>query len=353
MARTASTAVARDTSIRTYRAKRDFTVTAEPPPARRARSKDAPIFVVQKHQAHRAGLHYDFRLEHDGVLWSWAVRKGPVARSRREAHRRPCRGPPDRLRRLPGHHPGRPVRRRHGGDLGPRHLGAGRTTPMQGMRKGELTFVAARPAPERPLPPGAPAPQARQPRQGRQLAAVQRPRRRRTRRRRRRGDRARHPLAQTGKADTAKLAKYGKVKRIPRDDKTRPPPAPNAASSRRPRPPDSAPRRGAARGRRLDQRDQVRRLPLARLDRPRQGAGWSPATATTGPTGCPPSPRRWQSWTSKPHCWTANWSRCDKDGISSFPEAAGGALGRPGRHACSSTCSTCCTSTAGICAPAR
>ncbi|HUN43191.1 MAG TPA: DNA ligase D [Acetobacteraceae bacterium] len=76
MARTTA-AAPRDTSIRTYRAKRDFTRTEEPPP-REARPDDhAPIFVVQKHEAHRAGLHYDFRLEHDGVMWSWAVRKGP------------------------------------------------------------------------------------------------------------------------------------------------------------------------------------------------------------------------------------------------------------------------------------
>lgn len=68
----------RDTSIRTYRAKRDFRVTAEPPPASEpGPAKRAPIFVVQKHAAHRAGLHWDFRLEHGGVLWSWAVRKGP------------------------------------------------------------------------------------------------------------------------------------------------------------------------------------------------------------------------------------------------------------------------------------
>lgn len=73
----ASTSTTRDTSIRTYRAKRDFAITGEPAPAPRQGKRPAPIFVVQKHQAHRAGLHWDFRLEHDGVLWSWAVRKGP------------------------------------------------------------------------------------------------------------------------------------------------------------------------------------------------------------------------------------------------------------------------------------
>ncbi len=69
--------IVRDTSIRAYRAKRDFTRTAEPAPAPAIGGEGAPMFVVQKHNARRAGLHWDFRLEHGGVLWSWAVRKGP------------------------------------------------------------------------------------------------------------------------------------------------------------------------------------------------------------------------------------------------------------------------------------
>ena len=73
----ARTSTARDTSIRAYRARRDFAVTGEPAPKSRGKSATAPMFVVQKHQAQRAGLHWDFRLEHGGVLWSWAVRKGP------------------------------------------------------------------------------------------------------------------------------------------------------------------------------------------------------------------------------------------------------------------------------------
>ena len=66
---------ARDTSITTYRAKRDFARTAEPQPDPKAAPGGNPIFVVQKHDATR--LHFDFRLEHDGVLWSWAIPKGP------------------------------------------------------------------------------------------------------------------------------------------------------------------------------------------------------------------------------------------------------------------------------------
>ena len=58
-----------------YQAKRDFSKTAEPSgdakvaPSKRAR------FVIQKHAATR--LHYDFRLELDGVFKSWAVARGP------------------------------------------------------------------------------------------------------------------------------------------------------------------------------------------------------------------------------------------------------------------------------------
>jgi bifunctional non-homologous end joining protein LigD len=63
--------------LRDYHRRRDFTVTAEPAgktPARSRRGR-ALGFVVQKHRARQ--LHYDFRLEWNGVLLSWAVPKGP------------------------------------------------------------------------------------------------------------------------------------------------------------------------------------------------------------------------------------------------------------------------------------
>lgn len=59
-----------------YNAKRDFDKTTEPAGRLAARSEGAPLqFVIQKHWA--SHLHYDFRLELDGVMRSWAVPKGP------------------------------------------------------------------------------------------------------------------------------------------------------------------------------------------------------------------------------------------------------------------------------------
>jgi DNA ligase D-like protein (predicted 3'-phosphoesterase) len=58
-----------------YRIKRDFRRTSEPSGEKKSRQARDPIFVIQKHDAR--SLHYDFRLEADGVLKSWAVPKGP------------------------------------------------------------------------------------------------------------------------------------------------------------------------------------------------------------------------------------------------------------------------------------
>jgi bifunctional non-homologous end joining protein LigD len=74
----ADTSTRRPAALTRYKQKRNFGVTPEPAgvPAKRTRKRVRPLsFVIQKHWASR--LHYDFRLELDGVLVSWAVPKGP------------------------------------------------------------------------------------------------------------------------------------------------------------------------------------------------------------------------------------------------------------------------------------
>ena len=63
-----------DKSINTYREKRDFARTPEPPPEDTNRQPASAAFVVHRHEARR--LHYDLRLEMEGVLKSWAVPRG-------------------------------------------------------------------------------------------------------------------------------------------------------------------------------------------------------------------------------------------------------------------------------------
>ncbi len=73
LARTTTISENAKEKLRAYREKRDFAKTPEPTP--QAQSGEAFRFCVQKHAARR--LHYDLRLELDGVLKSWAVTRGP------------------------------------------------------------------------------------------------------------------------------------------------------------------------------------------------------------------------------------------------------------------------------------
>ena len=62
-------------ALEKYRQKRNFKLSPEPKGRSKTKHKRSLLYVIQKHRASQ--LHYDFRLEWDGVLLSWAIPKGP------------------------------------------------------------------------------------------------------------------------------------------------------------------------------------------------------------------------------------------------------------------------------------
>ncbi len=138
--------------LKRYAQKRDFTRTSEPSHKARAKAAKQLIFVVQKHAARR--LHWDFRLEWQGTLRSWAVPKGPSLDPGDQRLAVEVEDHPIAYAKFEGDIPKGRVRRRARRYLGQRHLGAA-DRAGQGFRQGASRIPAARQEAERQVAPGA------------------------------------------------------------------------------------------------------------------------------------------------------------------------------------------------------
>lgn len=130
--------LAKGRSLAEYHAKRDFTKTDEPAGSADTKPSSTLSFVIQKHAARR--LHFDFRLELDGVLLSWAVPKGP---SRQPKTRRLAVRTEDHPIEY-GKFEGTIAKGEYGGGsvmLWDRGTWTPVDDPREGLKKGRLTFT--------------------------------------------------------------------------------------------------------------------------------------------------------------------------------------------------------------------
>ena len=134
------TFVPRQNKLSQYQAKRDFTKTAEPSGENKVLASKRLRFVIQKHDASR--LHYDLRLELDGVFKSWAVTKGPSLDPHDKRLAVEVEDHPLDYGDFEGTIPKGRIRRWHGSAVGPRLLGARRQQDAeQGLASGDFKFT--------------------------------------------------------------------------------------------------------------------------------------------------------------------------------------------------------------------